>query len=100
MRVVIAAICAFFLALAGCENKPVFNALDITGIQGYSNDFRLTDHHGQPRTMADFRGKVVVIFFWLYAMPGCLSHHAIGNAAGDANAGQGCPAAAGAIRDG
>ena len=63
MRVVIAATCAFFLALAGCENKPVFNALDITGIQGYGDDFRLTDHNGRPRTMADFRGKVVVIFF-------------------------------------
>ena len=63
MRVVIAAICAFFLALVGCENKPVFNALDITGIQGYGDDFRLTDHNGRQRTMADFRGKVVVIFF-------------------------------------
>ena len=51
------------LALAGCENKPVFNALDITGIEGYGTDFRLTDHTGKVRTLADFRGKVVVIFF-------------------------------------
>ena len=51
------------LGLVGCESKPVFNALDVTGIQGYGNDFRLTDHSGKPRTMADFRGKVVVIFF-------------------------------------
>ena len=63
MRIACAAICAFFLTLVGCENKPVFNALDITGIQGYGNDFRLTDHNGRPRTMADFRGKVVVFFF-------------------------------------
>ncbi len=63
MRVVVAALCALCLCLAGCENKPAFNSLDITGIQGYGNDFRLIDHTGKPRTMADFRGKVVVIFF-------------------------------------
>jgi protein SCO1/2 len=54
---------ALSLLLLGCESKPVFNALDITGIQGYGNDFRLADHNGKPRTMADFRGKVVVLFF-------------------------------------
>ncbi len=63
MRVAVAALCALCIFLTGCENKPVFNSLDITGIQGYGNDFRLTDHTGKPRTMADFRGKVVVIFF-------------------------------------
>ena len=63
MRIALATIFAFCMALGGCENKPVFNALDITGIQGYGNDFRLTDHNGRQRTMADFRGKVVVIFF-------------------------------------
>ncbi len=26
-------------------------------------DFHLTDHNGVPRTLADFRGKVVVLFF-------------------------------------
>lgn len=63
MRSTAAIICAFCLVFAGCEDKPAFNALDITGIQGYGNDFRLTDHAGKPRTMADFRGKVAVIFF-------------------------------------
>ena len=51
------------LVLIGCESKPGFNALDITGIEGYGTDFRLTDHTGKPRTLADFRGKVVVMFF-------------------------------------
>lgn len=51
------------LLLTGCERKPEFNALDITGIAGYGSDFRLTDHTGKARTMADFRGKVVVMFF-------------------------------------
>lgn len=63
MRFAIALLCAVCLALVGCENKPVFNSLDVTGIEGYGNDFRLTDHNGKPRTMADFRGKAVVIFF-------------------------------------
>lgn len=49
--------------LAACESKPVFNSLDITGIQGYGDDFRLTDHTGKARSMADFRGKSVVMFF-------------------------------------
>jgi protein SCO1/2 len=51
------------VALAGCDTKPAFNALDITGIVGYGSDFRLTDHTGKARSMADFRGKVVVLFF-------------------------------------
>ena len=51
------------LLLVACESKPVFNALDITGIQGYGNDFRLTDHAGKTRSLADFRGKAVLIFF-------------------------------------
>ncbi len=63
MRVAIAAIFILCFALNGCESKPVFNALDITGIQGYGSDFNLTDHTGKSRTLADFRGKVVVMFF-------------------------------------
>ena len=63
MRVAIAAIFILCFALNGCESKPVFNALDITGIQGYGSDFHLTDHTGKSRTLADFRGKVVVMFF-------------------------------------
>ena len=54
---------AALLMLVACESKPVFNALDITGIQGYGNDFRLTDHTGKTRSLADFRGKAVLIFF-------------------------------------
>lgn len=62
MRHLLAAILAAVLLIA-CENKPVFNSLDITGIQGYGNDFRLTDHTGKARSMADFHGKSVVMFF-------------------------------------
>ncbi len=51
--------------LHGCElpeaAKP-FKSTNITGI-GTGKDFRLTDHHGQVRTLADFKGKVVIVFF-------------------------------------
>ncbi|MHB1332256.1 MAG: SCO family protein [Sulfuriferula sp.] len=52
------------LALSGCETKqaPQYRATDITGVD-YGRDFRLTDQTGKVRTLADFRGKVVAIFF-------------------------------------
>jgi protein SCO1 len=43
--------------------KPAFNSLDISGIPGFGSDFRLTDHNGKPRTLAEFHGKAVAIFF-------------------------------------
>jgi protein SCO1/2 len=49
--------------LAACtEGKPQFKAVDLTGAD-YAKDFQLTDHNGQVRTLKDFRGKLVVIFF-------------------------------------
>ena len=50
------------LGLAGCKDAPSFSAVDITGAD-YATGFSLTDHNGQARTLADFKGKVVVIFF-------------------------------------
>ena len=50
------------LVLAGCDSQPKFGNTDISAA-GYATDFALTDHNGKPRTMADFRGKAVVIFF-------------------------------------
>jgi protein SCO1/2 len=50
-------------SISACsEQKPQFKAIDVTGAD-YAKDFALTDHNGQARTMADFKGKVVVIFF-------------------------------------
>lgn len=49
--------------LAACgDNKPAFSGIDITGAD-YAKGFDLTDHNGQKRTLADFKGKVVVLFF-------------------------------------
>jgi protein SCO1/2 len=53
---------ALALLLAGCDSQPQFGNSDISAA-GYATDFALTDHTGKPRTMADFRGKAVVIFF-------------------------------------
>lgn len=52
-------------ALTACDSRqtaPVFHATDITGAS-FARDFKLTDHNGQTRTLADFRGKLVALFF-------------------------------------
>ena len=53
-----------FLAtlLAACGEPAKFNATDISGAD-WGKDFALTDHTGQLRHLADFRGKAVVMFF-------------------------------------
>jgi len=48
--------------VACSRGGPSFNAIDVTGAD-YAKDFALTDHNGQPRTLADFKGKVVMVFF-------------------------------------
>jgi protein SCO1/2 len=48
---------------AACtESKPQFSSVDMTGAD-YAKDFKLADQDGRQRTLADFRGKVVVLFF-------------------------------------
>ena len=46
----------------GAAPKPTFKGVDITGAE-YARSLALTDVDGQPRTLADFKGKVVVVFF-------------------------------------
>ena len=59
----LAAMFFFTLNLASCGPKLAeFKGTDITGVD-WGKDFRLTDHTGKVRTLADFRGKVVVMFF-------------------------------------
>jgi protein SCO1/2 len=51
------------LPLVGCgPPQPGFNNTDVTGAD-CCKDFRLTDHNGRTRRLADFRGKAVVMFF-------------------------------------
>ena len=56
-------------ALVACDNKLTpsvskiaFINTDITGID-YAKKLSLTDHNGQARTLEDFRGKLVLVFF-------------------------------------
>lgn len=66
MKAWFAAVCAVAaLTLTGCQpapQPPVFQSTDITGA-AFARDFKLTDHNGQVRNLASFKGKVVAIFF-------------------------------------
>ena len=53
---------AVFAVVACSPDKPNFNAIDITGAD-YAKGFTLTDHNGQSRSLSDFKGKAVVVFF-------------------------------------
>jgi protein SCO1/2 len=77
-----AALTATALLLSGCGDKSAdggsqmmlspasspFKNTDVTGLN-YAKDFALTDHNGQRRTLADFKGKAVVVFFGFTQCP-------------------------------
>lgn len=51
------------LIVAACTQQgPQFKASDVTG-SSFGRDFTLQDANGKTRTLADFRGKAVVVFF-------------------------------------
>lgn len=55
--------------LSGCfENKPSFVSIDVTGAD-YARDFALPDQNGRQRSIKDFAGKVVVVFFGFTQCP-------------------------------
>jgi protein SCO1/2 len=56
----------FFQACA--PDKPTFKAIDLTGAD-YAQGFQLKDQFGQVRTLADFKGQVVVVFFGFTQCP-------------------------------
>ena len=62
MRVLCSALLTAAVLTACSGSGPSFKNTDITGAD-YGKDFTLTDHTGKTRTLADFRGKVVVVFF-------------------------------------
>ncbi len=55
--------------LTACKSKADFNAIDLTGSKEYGQDFSMPDQHGQRRSMADFKGKVVLVFFGFTQCP-------------------------------
>ena len=56
-------IAAMAMILVACSPKPEFKNIDITGSTAFGKDFSLLDPDGNVRTLADFKGKVVVMFF-------------------------------------
>ena len=73
-RALAIAACAASMVLApGCDRigapgKTPFHGVDVTG-SAIGRDFRLTDHTGKERTLADFRGKVVLVTFGFAQCP-------------------------------
>ena len=51
------------MILMACSPKPEFKNVDITGSTAFGKDFSLLDPDGKVRTLADFKGKAVVMFF-------------------------------------
>ena len=57
------------VALAACSaDKPAFKGIDITGAT-YARELNLPDSSGKPRSLADFKGKVMVVFFGFAQCP-------------------------------
>ena len=50
------------------SRREQFEAVDITGAT-WGKSFALTDHTGKPRALADFRGKVVLLYFGYVSCP-------------------------------
>ena len=65
----ILAIAAAAMLLAACgKDGPSFKGSDVTG-SALGRDFALTDAGGVTRTLADYRGKAVVLFFGFTQCP-------------------------------
>jgi protein SCO1/2 len=56
-------------SMLGCSPKPSFKNVDITGSTAFGNNFSLLDSNGNTKTMADYKGKVVVVFFGFTQCP-------------------------------
>ena len=51
------------MGLSACSPEPAaFKSIDVTGAN-YAQGFTLTDQDQQSRSLSDFKGKVVVVFF-------------------------------------
>jgi protein SCO1 len=74
-RLITIAVAGATLLLSGCERgvapaaAPMqFKGIDITGAE-YARELNLTDADGQRRSLADFKGKVTVVFFGFTQCP-------------------------------
>lgn len=63
LKLLTGAAVAVSFGLTACTEAPAtFNAVDMTGAD-YAKNFSLADADGKLRTLDDFKGKVVVLFF-------------------------------------
>lgn len=66
LRYAAVGLCALLAVfLGGCNaqrSQEAFQLTDITGAQ-FARDFQLTDQYGKLRSLADFKGQVVAVFF-------------------------------------
>jgi protein SCO1 len=67
------AVCCFLIVLMGCDKAgntaaTQFSGIDITGAD-YGKALKLTDHTGKVRTLQDYQGKVVLVFFGFTQCP-------------------------------
>lgn len=67
------ALSALSMFLAGCNRAgdaaaPSFRGLDLTGAP-YGRDFHLTDPEGRERSLADYKGKAVLMYFGFTQCP-------------------------------
>ena len=61
---------AALFGLSACDRagSPSFKGIDITGAD-YARDLSLTDPEGKRRSLAEFKGRVVVVFFGFTQCP-------------------------------
>ena len=57
-----------FLSACSKQEKPQFKSIDLTGAD-YAKGFSLPDQNGKLRSMKDFAGKIVVVFFGFTQCP-------------------------------
>lgn len=63
-RLILSVAAAGLVSLVGCADQkgPAFQSTDVTGAD-FGRDLRLTGHDGKPRSLSDFAGRAVVVFF-------------------------------------
>ena len=66
-------VAALAVLMAGCNRAgdaatPGFRGIDLTGAP-YGRDFRLNDADGRERTLADYQGKAVLMYFGFVQCP-------------------------------
>ncbi|WP_424955176.1 SCO family protein [Hydrogenophaga pseudoflava] len=68
VRVALASAVGMPVLMACSPEVTPFKSTDVTGAT-FAQDFRLKDHLGNLRTLADFKGKITVVFFGFTQCP-------------------------------